>query len=86
MKLAVGNDIDYSCSCPMGDDGEFCKHCVAVALAWIDDGKSKNTRASSVVNLKDIESYLHAVDKSVLVEMLMEQTQEDELLRKKLHL
>ena len=24
------------CSCPMGDMGAFCKHCVALALAWIE--------------------------------------------------
>jgi len=24
------------CSCPMGDAGAFCKHCVALALAWIE--------------------------------------------------
>ena len=25
-----------SCTCPMGDAGTFCKHCVALALAWIE--------------------------------------------------
>ena len=29
--------LGYSCSCPVGDDEEFCKHCVAVALAWIEE-------------------------------------------------
>src|SRR5712691_3862330 len=27
--------LDYSCDCPVGSDGNFCKHCVAVALAWL---------------------------------------------------
>ncbi len=27
------NDLAYSCSCPLGDDEQFCKHCVAAALA-----------------------------------------------------
>ncbi len=27
--------IDYSCTCPVGADGDFCKHCVAVGLAWL---------------------------------------------------
>ena len=30
-------DIGYSCSCPLGDGEEFCKHCVAVGLAWIEE-------------------------------------------------
>lgn len=25
----------WSCTCPVGEDGDFCKHCVAVALARI---------------------------------------------------
>ena len=28
-------DLDYECSCPQGDEGNFCKHCVAVGLAWL---------------------------------------------------
>jgi uncharacterized Zn finger protein len=43
-----GDNIGYSCSCPLGDDGEFCKHCVAVGLAWIEEsgGKSKSGAAA----------------------------------------
>ena len=31
---AAGGLLDYSCDCPVGRDGDFCKHCVAAALAW----------------------------------------------------
>lgn len=31
---AHDQQLDYDCSCPLGEDGDFCKHCVAVALAW----------------------------------------------------
>lgn len=31
--------LDYACDCPMGIDGEFCKHCVAAALAWLSSEK-----------------------------------------------
>jgi uncharacterized Zn finger protein len=27
--------LEYSCTCPVGIDGAFCKHCVAVGLAWL---------------------------------------------------
>lgn len=27
--------VDYSCTCPVGGDGGFCKHCVAVGLAFL---------------------------------------------------
>ena len=29
-----GGDLCHDCTCPVGHDGEFCKHCVAVGLAW----------------------------------------------------
>lgn len=28
--------LRFSCSCPVGDDSSFCKHCVAVALCYVD--------------------------------------------------
>jgi uncharacterized Zn finger protein len=34
VRLAAdGGKLEYRCSCPVGSDGAFCKHCVAVALA-----------------------------------------------------
>ncbi|MBI4279371.1 MAG: SWIM zinc finger family protein, partial [Armatimonadetes bacterium] len=30
-----GDELAYSCTCPVGEDGLFCKHCVAVGLAWL---------------------------------------------------
>jgi uncharacterized Zn finger protein len=29
------SSLAYSCSCPRGEDGDFCKHCVALSLAWL---------------------------------------------------
>ncbi len=31
-----GGALRFECSCPMGDMGEFCKHCVATALTYVD--------------------------------------------------
>ena len=36
MRLDYGIAA-YECSCPVGIRGEFCKHCVATALAWIKE-------------------------------------------------
>lgn len=30
-----GDGLAYSCTCPHALEGAFCKHCVAVALAWL---------------------------------------------------
>lgn len=36
VRLWVKDDsLAYSCSCPMGAEGELCKHCVALSLAWL---------------------------------------------------
>jgi len=32
--------LSGSCTCPMGNDGVFCKHCVAVAISAAGDGSS----------------------------------------------
>jgi uncharacterized Zn finger protein len=32
---ADGQGLGFVCSCPVGSDGAFCKHCVAVALSWL---------------------------------------------------
>ncbi len=36
VKLtAEDGEIDHDCTCPVGMDGLFCKHCVAVGLTWL---------------------------------------------------
>ena len=37
--------ITYSCTCPVGDDGVCCKHCVALGLRWLDE-RARSTRVS----------------------------------------
>lgn len=54
VRLATENGaLSYRCSCPVGADGAFCKHCAAVALAWLDAGR-KNIAATraGISNLK----------------------------------
>ncbi|HEV3052584.1 MAG TPA: hypothetical protein VGX50_19890 [Longimicrobium sp.] len=29
--------LSFDCTCPVGDEVRFCKHCVAVGLAWLMD-------------------------------------------------
>jgi uncharacterized Zn finger protein len=31
----TGDRFGYACSCRAGREGDFCKHCVALAIAWI---------------------------------------------------
>jgi uncharacterized Zn finger protein len=42
VRLWAENGFAYSCDCPLGLDGEFCKHCVAAGLAWLEGDFSEN--------------------------------------------
>lgn len=90
VKLwADGDDIGYSCSCPLGDDEEFCKHCVAVGLAWIEEvgGKSKSGAAlKSAATMDDVRVFLERQDKNKLVEILLNEAMESDSLRERLFL
>jgi uncharacterized Zn finger protein len=90
VKLwADGGDIGYSCSCPLGDDEEFCKHCVAVALAWIEEAGEKSKHGTSVkpaVTMENVHAFLEQQDKGRLVEMLLNEAMENESLRERLFL
>ena len=33
-------DLGYDCTCPLGEEGVFCKHCVAAGLAWIAEASA----------------------------------------------
>lgn len=83
-----GESLDHDCSCPLGDEGEFCKHCVAVGLTWLDlkedaSEASSNAKTPSV-SMEDVKTYLKQQKPDVLVEMLMQQAIEDDRLREKL--
>jgi uncharacterized Zn finger protein len=78
--LDQDDGLDYSCDCPLGVDGAFCKHCVAVGLAWLEGALSENAR----VSMDEVRSYLEEHDKDVLVRIVMDQAMEDERLRERL--
>lgn len=39
----AGDDVAYACDCPIGVDGTFCKHLVALAVAWLDRPADRST-------------------------------------------
>jgi uncharacterized Zn finger protein len=85
VRLWVEDGLAYSCDCPLGVDGEFCKHCVATGLAWLEGGSAGHGPADSVT-MDDVQAYLEAQEKDFLVGIVMEQAMEDEGLRERLSL
>ena len=67
-------EIDYSCDCPIGLEGEFCKHLVAAGLAWIDsdaEGKGKTGKKRKRATTEDdLRAFLERQEKDTLVAML----------------
>jgi uncharacterized Zn finger protein len=78
-----GSGLSHACTCPVGEDGLFCKHCVAVGLAWI---AARAPAAAGRPSLADLRAHLSTQSREALVELLMEQAAVDERLRRRLSL
>lgn len=76
-----GDELAHVCTCPVGEDGQFCKHCVAVGLTWV---AARSPAASAGPTLADVRAHLAAQSPESLVELLMEQAAVDERLRRRL--
>jgi len=74
-----GRRLDWSCTCPVEEDGEFCKHAVATGLAWIAAGAGHGP-SSGEPELDVVRRFLEDADQPTLVAMLLEQAFEDDEL------
>jgi SWIM zinc finger len=67
-------ELDAVCSCPWGQKGNFCKHCVAVglaALAHVPPEPPVPAPGPGAVGMVDLRAYLSGVDPAALVELLV---------------
>jgi uncharacterized Zn finger protein len=78
----------YSCTCPLGDDEQFCKHCVAVALAWIHTSKDEKSLQSSTQSSPqdDLRSFLERQEKDNLIAMVLHEAANNRSMRERLQL
>ncbi|ATE58715.1 DUF6880 family protein [Thauera sinica] len=83
-------DLAYDCTCPRAADGYFCKHCVAVGLAWLADrasdedhtaqsGKSKG-KTKRRDPWREIKDFLGTQPQESLIELLLDVAQRDDRL------
>ncbi|CAN5810339.1 SWIM zinc finger family protein [soil metagenome] len=78
-------DLAHSCSCPVGEGGEFCKHCVATTLAWLPHAQAgRPAKRAVATSMDDIRRHLSHEKKAVLVDLLVEHAKESEKLRRQL--
>ena len=77
--------LGHSCSCPMSASGAFCKHGVAVGLAYLAESSAgRRDAVEPVVTLDDVHTYLSHLDHEQLASMLLEQARLDDHLWQRL--
>ncbi len=81
-----GNGPGWSCTCPAGEDGTFCKHCVALALARQPDLLEQilDLDAANPGDEATLRAYVGGMDAERLAELLLEQAKADWRLRERL--
>jgi uncharacterized Zn finger protein len=84
MLSADDGMLDYSCDCPVGSDGAFCKHCVAAALAWLNRAARPSRGKKKQLSLADARQFLQTEDKDTLVQMVLDWAKDDERLRERI--
>lgn len=85
--VADGEGIAGTCSCPMGDVGEFCKHCVALALVWLEPTPASATEVSPDDPVTDpVDGYLADLDRASLISLIKAEMVRDEALDSRIRL
>ncbi len=75
-------DLAYDCICPHAADGYFCKHCVAVGLAWLAENCAapKSGKKKRRDPWRDIKEYLTTQPQEALIDLLLDVAQRDDRL------
>jgi uncharacterized Zn finger protein len=75
-------ELQASCTCPLGMDELFCKHCVAVGLTWLaNPGAAKSQKSRSgqkPVTMEEVQQFLGQQEKSTLIQWMLDRAKQDE--------
>lgn len=77
--------LQWGCACPLGDEGAFCKHLVAVGLAYLAEDEIDN-EPDAGVTLEEIQELLRPLDRAALDELITLQSLWDERMLAELRL
>lgn len=74
-------DLAHDCTCPRAADGYFCKHCVALGLAWLAENSAASSRTKAGRDpWRDIKDYLSTQTPESLIGQLLEVARRDDRL------
>ncbi len=90
-----GSRIISDCTCPIGETGAFCKHCVALSLAWLrrpaadsspaHRGKTRRPAASGAP-VDPVKPFLAGLAHDALIELITSEMDRDEDLAARIRL
>ncbi|MFB9962967.1 SWIM zinc finger family protein [Sinosporangium siamense] len=81
VELAVGRrGLNGVCDCPWGQEGNFCKHCVATGLVYL----FRREHDDEIPERLDLRLYLNALSPRELVALLLELAEGDRNVRRRL--
>jgi hypothetical protein len=88
--LRQEGELTGTCDCPVGVEGTFCKHCVALGLVVLDTPELADpdpaASGGSTEDRTGLRAYLESLDRATLVELLHEHALDDETLNRRLSL
>ncbi|MGC9962974.1 MAG: hypothetical protein ABSE47_13865 [Acidimicrobiales bacterium] len=70
VKLAFGTRPTWSCDCPVGGEGKFCKHCAALAIELLDPEERVALRRRAGDSGSGIAKTLAALSREQLEEIV----------------
>ncbi|MQS38567.1 SWIM zinc finger family protein [Streptomyces katsurahamanus] len=75
------------CDCPYGQEGNFCKHCVAVGLTVLGQAESvPRQRAAAASRRRQLDAWLESRSRDELLSLVREHLAADRNLRRRLEL
>jgi uncharacterized Zn finger protein len=76
-----GRHLESSCTCEAFEDDGFCKHCVAVGLAWLA-GEMPTDNVGNVP--KEVKDYVQQLSQQQLMDIVLQQASQNQQLLQQL--
>lgn len=86
IKIENGKILDMQCSCPYAEDGSYCKHMAAVLyeVEQNGNGKFQDEEQTDLVREQELEDIIREIPEEEVRELLLEQVNADERLKKRI--
>ncbi|MEV5785446.1 SWIM zinc finger domain-containing protein [Streptomyces sp. NPDC048448] len=87
LTLDEPDGLAGECACPYGMEGNFCKHLVALGLAVLAEPEAvPRKRGQARTRAQELDAWLGALPKNVLLALVREQVAQDRKLARRLEL